>query len=61
MFHINDTSNDMFKLQKNGSALYDALELTLNSIDNTNIMNINNIGILSSVSSKASASNVYTK
>ena len=45
----------------NGSALYDALELTLNSIDTTNIMNINNIGILSSVSSKASASNVYTK
>ena len=56
------TSNDKFKVQQvNGSALYDALELTFNPIDTTSILKINYIDILSSVASKASAPNVYTK
>ena len=61
-FKIHATSNDKFKVQQvNGSALYDALELTFNPIDTTSILNIIYIDILSSVASKASASNEYTK
>ena len=43
-----------------GSTLYDSFELSFNTVDNTSRLKVTNIDILSSTSSRASASNVYT-
>ena len=44
-----------------GSTLYDSLELSFNTIDQTSILNITNIDILASLASTIPSSNVYTK
>ena len=50
------------KIQKvDGALLYDALELSFKMTDNTHIVSITNVDILSTLSLKASASNVYAK
>ena len=61
-FEINGVSNDILKIQKiDGSTLYNALELSCNSVDKTSILKNNNVDILSSLNLKALASNVYNK
>ena len=61
-FKLNATTNDILKIQKvEGALLYDALELSFNMIDKTNILKLNNVDILSTLNLKASASNVYAK
>ena len=61
-FKINRVSNDIFKIQKvDGSILYDALELSFNSIAKTSILNNNNIDIVASINTKAVSSDVYIK
>ena len=62
-FQINAVSNDMMKIQRiGGSLLYDALELSFNMADKTNIFVLthNNVDSLESLNLKAIASNVYT-
>ena len=44
-----------------GSTLYDSLELSFNTCDQTSILNINNVDILASSASTIPSSNVYTK
>ena len=43
------------------STLYDALELSFNSVDQANIFKVEIIDILEFITNKALASNVYTK
>ena len=54
--------NNILKIQKViGMTPYDALDLSFNTVDKTSILTINNIDILASLASKASATNVYSK
>ena len=51
-----------WKVEKvDASAVYDALELSFNTVDKTSILKIKNVDILASLNLKASASNVYVK
>ena len=60
---LNAIGDNVFSksINRKGTHLYDSLELSFNTVDETNILNINNIDVMSSISSKASASNVYNK
>ena len=59
---IHATTHDITTTQKvDGSTLYDALELSFNTIDKTAILKTNNIDVLAPLALKASASTVYTK
>ena len=59
-FKINAITNDILKVQKvDGSILYDVVQFSFNTVDQTNMFKLNNIDILSSLASKASSSNVY--
>ena len=61
-FKLNATTNGILKIQRvDGSTLYDALELSFNTVGKTNILKVNNIDISTYLASKASSSNVYTK
>jgi lipopolysaccharide export LptBFGC system permease protein LptF len=61
-FKILTNTDNNFKLQrKNGTVLYDALDLIFNDTDKTSILKIINIDILASLALKAVASNVYAK
>jgi hypothetical protein len=54
--------NHILKIQTIiGLTPYDALDLSFNTEGKTSILSVNNIDILASLASKASASNVYTK
>ena len=57
----NGVSSDRLKIQKiDGSALYDALELSFNSADKCSILKLNNVDILASINNKAVSNDVYT-
>ena len=59
---LHATTHDITTTQKvDGSTLYDALELSFNTIDKTAILKTNNIDVLAPLALKASASTVYTK
>ena len=61
-FKINATTNDMLKTQRvDGSTLYDALELTFNTVDKTSTLKTNNIDILQPINNKAASNDVYNK
>ena len=61
-FEIYTTSTGILKFQKNdGSILYDASELSFNSVDTSSLLNINNIDILRSINNNASMNDVYKK
>ena len=61
-FKITTSSDNNFKTQTNiGTTRYDALELSVNTIDKTSILTVTNLDILQSVASKALASTVYTQ
>ena len=61
-FKLKSVSNDILKLQKvDGSTVYDALELSFNSIDKTSILNNYNVDILQSINTKAVSNDVYNK
>ena len=58
----NGITNDILRIKKvAASTLYDSLELSSNTVDKTSIYKVDNIDIVASLESKASASNVYTK
>ena len=60
-FNLNASSNAILKFQQvDGSTLYDSLEVSSNVVENTSILNANNIGIPSYLQLKASAPTVYT-
>ena len=61
-FKLKSVSNDILKLQKvDGSTVYDALELSFNSIDKTSILNNYNVDILQSINTKAVSNGVYNQ
>ena len=50
-----------WKVKKvDGSTLYDALELSFNTVDKTSILKVNDINIVSSLNFKDLTSNVYS-
>ena len=62
-FTIAGASNDTLKkVQKvDGSTLYDALELSFNSIDKTSILQLNKVDILQYINNKVVINDVYNK
>ena len=61
-FKLNGVSTDTLKIQKvDGSTFCDALELSLNSVDDTSILKNNNVDIVQSINNKAVSNDVYTK
>ena len=61
-FEIHTTSTGILKFEKvDGSILYDASELSFNSVDTSSMLNINNIDIVRSMNNNASKNDVYKK
>ena len=61
-FKLNAITNDILKFRKvDGSILYDALEVSFNSVDKTSILKDNNIDIVQSMNNKAAINDVYNK
>ena len=59
-FKINATSDNIKKTKIEGTIWYDSFELWFDTVNQTSILNINNISILEYLALKASASNLYT-
>ena len=61
-FKTTTVSNDILKIQRvDGTTLHDSFELSLNTVDTTSIVTINNVNLLQDVKNNDVAVNVYSK